>query len=470
MRTIDQGARPSRPTAEWEREFGLWRAVALRRAPYLASLLFEVAPLDAPSLQTMGVDRHFRLYVDFEHVAEWGTQMCAEVLLHEAMHLMWRHGDLADQARVDTAHRTIWNVAADISGNDDLRDMGAHRMVQRGLLPEKVGLPDYDTATSYFRQLVERLPPQPQSADDGDPGDQDGSGPGDSAPSGGDGAAQRGPGPLCGGGSGVGLPESWELDETDDAGGYAPAVPPILRDTVREQVVQDLESHLKNQGDGPSRALEDLKAEMNAPSHTPWERVLQRFLSRAVTLGSTGGPEFDYTRRSRRRHNATITVDGQERRLFVPATASAMPRVVVARDTSGSMSGQDLVAANREVMALISRVGVEDDEVLSADVDTEVAATRTVRTARDLAAVHGRGGTDMCEAIRWADGLRPRPSCVVVITDGGTEWPAERSRTPVVACVVGDDMTTSDARDGVWGSSIPDHISVIGVDTASLNH
>ena len=40
----------------------------------------------------------------------------------------------------------------------------------------------------------------------------------------------------------------------------------------------------------------------------------------------------------------------------------------------------------------------------------------------------GGGGTDMGEGITQALALRPRPSIIVVLTDGFTPWPAEAPR------------------------------------------
>lgn len=463
MTTIEQENRPHRPAPEQDRDFGLWRSLAIHKAPYLAALLFEVQPLDAPGLRTMGVDRSFRLYIDFEHVTPWGNQMCSEVLLHEAMHLMWRHGEIAEQVGVPHELRKIWNYAADASGNDDLRDLGARMMAERGLLPENLGLDDYGTATDYFLQLKKLLPSRPSGGGNSQATQQSGQtedGAGAQEPT--------GPGPACGGGSGAGVAEPWELSEQDTADGYAPPLPRMMRETIREQVVSDMESHMKNQGDGPAQGLEELRRDLHQPSSTPWERILARFCSRARSLRPGTGAERNYSRRSRRRHNASIMVEGVERRVFIPARATPAIPVVLVRDKSASMRPDEREASNREVLAVLKRAGVEDGEVLVADVDVEVAYQQKVRSARDLTDVEVGGGTDMIEAIRWANGLRPLPACVVVLTDGGTDWPQEKSRVPVIACVVGQGMTTDRARAGAWGDPVPDHITVVGIDSSGL--
>jgi predicted metal-dependent peptidase len=82
---------------------------------------------------------------------------------------------------------------------------------------------------------------------------------------------------------------------------------------------------------------------------------------------------------------------------------------------------------------LLGRALAEIDGVLSA-----VGARGTVRVIACDAAVHsvqrvassrnislaGGGGTDLALGIEAATALRPRPSIVIILTDGYTEWPA----------------------------------------------
>jgi predicted metal-dependent peptidase len=60
-------------------------------------------------------------------------------------------------------------------------------------------------------------------------------------------------------------------------------------------------------------------------------------------------------------------------------------------------------------------------------VDTAVHAVKRVSTARQVELVGG-GGTDLGRGIDAAAALKPRPSVLVVLTDGLTPWPAEGPR------------------------------------------
>ncbi len=64
-------------------------------------------------------------------------------------------------------------------------------------------------------------------------------------------------------------------------------------------------------------------------------------------------------------------------------------------------------------------------------------SVRRVASSRAIELVGG-GGTDMAQGIVTALRLRPRPSLVVVLTDGETPWPASPPRgTHVVAGLLG---------------------------------
>ena len=91
------------------------------------------------------------------------------------------------------------------------------------------------------------------------------------------------------------------------------------------------------------------------------------------------------------------------------------------------------------------------------DCDAVVHLSRGYKGKATLADVAGRGGTDMVEGIRVALELRPKPTAIVVVTDGGTPWPLERLSTPVVACLVGSYAERS-------ADMVPDWITTIVVD------
>jgi len=104
-----------------------------------------------------------------------------------------------------------------------------------------------------------------------------------------------------------------------------------------------------------------------------------------------------------------------------------VPDVAIVCDTSGSMTGDLLGRALIEVEALLTRVGLRQTNVRVLACDAEVQSVRRVSRASQVELLGG-GGTDMGEGITQAVALRPRPSIVVVLTDGFTPWPEAAPR------------------------------------------
>ncbi|MFN2506736.1 MAG: VWA-like domain-containing protein, partial [Acidimicrobiales bacterium] len=101
-----------------------------------------------------------------------------------------------------------------------------------------------------------------------------------------------------------------------------------------------------------------------------------------------------------------------------------VPEVLVLCDTSGSMGDVELATVLAEVDGLLKGVGLARNRVRVMAVDAAVQTVQQVTNARQINLVGG-GGTDMGAGLAAAAKLRPRPSVVVVLTDGMTPWPPE---------------------------------------------
>lgn len=120
--------------------------------------------------------------------------------------------------------------------------------------------------------------------------------------------------------------------------------------------------------------------------------------------------EYSYRRPSRRALDDVI----------LPTLQRPIPDVAIVVDTSGSMDDDLLGRALAEVEGVLKRAGLRQVRVLA--VDTDVHAVRNVTRASQIR-LAGGGGTDMGAGIAAAAALRPRPSVVIVLTDGYTPWP-----------------------------------------------
>jgi predicted metal-dependent peptidase len=138
-----------------------------------------------------------------------------------------------------------------------------------------------------------------------------------------------------------------------------------------------------------------------------------------------------------------------------------VPEVLVLCDTSGSMGDDDLAIVLAEVDGLLKGVGLARNRVRVMAVDAAVQAVQNVSNIRQINLVGG-GGTDMGAGLVAAAKLRPRPSVIVVLTDGMTPWPAEAPKgMQVVVGIIGNP-----ARGGrPWAA--PTWARVVPIDAAA---
>lgn len=423
-----------KPTDRQLEQLAVWRTEALDMMPYMATLLFTLRPVDAPGLGTFAVDDRLRMYIDFDAIARdpkrFHPRWCAESLLHECGHVFGMHGARAKDAGVGANEHGDWNLAGDLEINDDLEDAGCTTFSADGIVPERLGFPDHETAERYFEAIRARRR-QGQAKDpgsDGQPRREQLSGPPQGNPT----SPYRG----CGSGSGA-APAPCELGDEDGSAvtgeAFAPGATDAERSRVEIATAAAIRDHVaKGRGSVPGGLARHAEMVL-APPKVPWRQTLAATVRRAVAV-KLGDTDADMTRRSRRRHDARLA-DG--RRVFYPGMVSPRPNIVVVRDTSGSMSSADLQDVTNEVEGIARSAGVRGRELRVVDVDSASYSVRDYRGAATMEQITGGGGTNMGVGIDAASKLRPAPSVIVVVTDGDTPWPVEPVGVPVVACIVG---------------------------------
>jgi len=392
-------------TTEQGEQLAAWRALALTTMPYMAAMLFSLRPVSAPGLGTFAVDKHHRLYIDFHEVSTKGPRWCAEALLHECCHLLDDHAARAESFGVKPDETRAWNVAADCSINDDLVAAGCATIAKDGVLPRHFGLEDDQTAEFYMRNIAKRMP---------------------KAPSGG------GQGGGCGSGSGA-APEPCEVGSHEAMGPVAAGATDAEAERARIATAAHISQQAgKDPGSVPG-GLVEMASTILAPPKVPWRQVLAAYVRRYLAVAA-GNTDTTYQRRRRRLPSLPL---GDGGRVVMPGSISPKLSLAVVRDTSGSMGDEELAAAMSEIEGIARQAGVSGQDMIVLDTDTEVVAKRGYNGAASIAEVHGRGGTDMSAGIDAAVAMRPRPSAVIVLTDGYTPWPEQRPPVPVIVCLVG---------------------------------
>jgi predicted metal-dependent peptidase len=153
-------------------------------------------------------------------------------------------------------------------------------------------------------------------------------------------------------------------------------------------------------------------------SRVDWRRVLAAEVRRGVAAVA-GAVDYSYRRPSRR---AAAVPD-----VVLPTMQRPVPEVAVVVDTSGSMTEKLLGRALSEVEAIVRTLGLAQRGLPVLVCDAAVHVVQRVAAASRLE-LRGGGGTNMGQGLEAAGQLKPRPSVVVVLTDGFTPWPSTAPR------------------------------------------
>jgi predicted metal-dependent peptidase len=386
----------------------LW---AVERHPYLAAALFASSVVVVPDLGRIAVDESWRLYVDPELVAQWSVPVLGSLLVHHAGHLVRDHAGRARGVGVDRHAAKDWALAADAEINDDLVASGL-RLPEAPVLPQSMGWATGRLAEEYFH------------AEHRDGVDE----------------------PDCGSGADA-MPRAWEL-----RGREGSHIPPGERNLIRCQVASEV-LRWSREGAGRLPASWRRWAEDLLEPKVDWRQVLAAEIRKGLSNVS-GRVDYTYRRPSRR---ASVSPN-----VVLPALERPVPEVVVLCDTSGSMAAEQLAQALAEVDGLLRGVGLARNRVRVLAVDADVHGVQRVASARQVTLVGG-GGTDMGAGIEAAVRLRPRPSVVVVLTDGMTPWPAQGPKgVQVVVALIGSPLQARAGR--VWEG--PGWARVVHIDAA----
>lgn len=391
------------------------RMWAATRWPYLATALFATTVVPVRDLKGLAVDPRWRLYAGTDALDSWSVEEIGSVLVHHVGHLLRDHAGRASAMGINRETEEDWVTAADMEINDDLVVSGL-QMPGDPVLPQSVGMEPGRFAEEYFRHLqLEEV--------DGDAGE-------------------------CGSGA-HGQQRPW-----DDGEGGGPTISPGEAELMRCHVASEvLRCAREGRGDVPLGLTR--WAESLIDPKVDWRRVLSAEVRRGVHKVA-GAVDYSYQRRSRRQ--------GVSPDIVLPGLVQPRPDVAVLCDTSGSMGDEELATVLAEVEGLLSSIGCGRDRLRVLSCDAEVHAVQRVSNARQVELVGG-GGTDMAHGIAEAARLKPRPSVLVVLTDGETPWPADPPLgMTVVIALIGHGVSHRSRRSAGSQWAPPEWARVVEVD------
>ena len=383
------------------------QAIRLRtvaKAPYLASALWSVVLVESDKVPSMGVDKHWRLYINPEGIKDWTPDEQVGVLVHEVGgHLIRGHWSRGENLgirppdfglpSVEMAYKAfVWNVATDCSINDDIQT--EFSLPDSVVLPEMYKLPKGKIAEYYYDELLKNK----QLKD----------------------IFKAGVvllGPMNGNdGSGAGnMPGEWEVgvgaDAVDKNGNpVGDGVSPGEGELIKRQVAQDIQEHKKR---GTVPGFLDRWADEILRSKVDWRTKLSAAI-RGQIANVSGLTDYTYRRPSRRQSSFP--------RVVLPSLRGTLPKVSIAVDTSGSMGAKDLSRAAGEIAGVLSAINCEI-EIFAGD--TQVYEKQTIKDVRKMK-LTGGGGTDMRVLIDTMD--KAKCGFAILITDLETPWPETRPK------------------------------------------
>jgi predicted metal-dependent peptidase len=394
------------PSALDAQKLAAARLWATARMPYLASAIFASAVVIEPDSRTIGIDRSWKIHADPHVVDGMTVEQLGRLLIHLSCHAIRNHATRARRLGVaEDNQRARWNRCADAEINDDLL---ADDLVPDAApdLPRTLRCEPGCLSESYYEDARDG----PRRWDCG---------------SGADGCDRPG----------------------DGTGHIDPQQAQLLRLSVAAEIQRE---HAREPGNIPAGWLR--WAESVLPSRIDWRRVLAAEVRSAVAAAA-GKVDYTYRRPSRRAH--------LNRKVVLPTLRRPIPDVAIVCDTSGSMHDRLLARALAEIEAVLTRAGLRQAQVRVLAVDTDVHTVRRVSRAAQVQ-LAGGGGTDMGSGIEHAAALRPRPTVVIVLTDGYTPWPDQPP--PGIRVIVG--LLTEGARLSGW--SPPDWARTVVIEDTEL--
>lgn len=378
-------------------------------APYFGATMRGLIRCEAPGIRTLAVSVDGRLLWDPEFITRESIEVIAFGLMHEAMHVLFKHFERADALHAAAeptadprALASLVNLAQDACINETLREVDHLKGVipSWAITPEKLEQPAKLTFEERYMRLRQKTPIIGLLV------------------------------PAVGGGwcgSCAGHPVPGEGGNAV-VGRSATEMDRFRRETA--QAIQAAEG--RNPGSVPG-ALQRFARATLAPPRVDWRTHLARAIRGAIAQRS-GAVDFTWTRSSRRQAGVGFGVGRPQ----LPAFHAPSPDVACIVDTSGSMGKDELTAAAGEVRGVLQAVG---SRIKVCVVDADVQGIREVASINDaLEMLKGGGGTDMTPGFEEIAKLKTRPGVIIVLTDGhlGGGHPEHAPvGSRVIWCVVG---------------------------------
>lgn len=414
-------------------------------APYLASYIYSLKQQETSNTATCGVSADGVLYWDAKFIESLDRDTMAYVILHEALHLIFRHHARSKEVygeHPDPTDQLAMNIAGDLVIEQTLsfirpvRPPGAvHLGAECSQLGITLDFPPNLDMIAYYGMIKAAMRNRPQGGDgqesdeSGDKDEDGGCGGGSNSPisdkkpqkqSGKKGSNTKPNGraaacvPGTGGSACDGVPRTYEKPDESWQAFQESLSASNLEEAIRKHEQQ-------HPGSVPGMLKESIAAFLR-PQRDPFAHL--KSVVATSTQAPLGGRMQTYRRLSRKQPPDVCRLRGQ-------LTTQASAVVIV--DTSGSMGDRETKEKALQVVA-DGLKKLRSVKVVCAD--THIRSSSKLQDVKNFEWVGG-GGTDMARALRDVD-KDDRPDSIVLITDAMTDWPSRQTRAKVIVALTCD--------------------------------
>ena len=462
------------------------RVATLKYFPYYATALFYISSYPTKQLETMGVDKYWRLYYNPDFVDKCTIKELVIVLVHELWHLLQQHPtrikflDQFSDKLPYWALFEIWRMATDLEINDNLKAFFKDDFIDDALLPKDFKLEDNLLAEEYFRELLKRIKAivlqiesddsipldsacnsnsqqQSQSSSSGgskqQQKQQQGSGNSNqdkqqkqqklrqqikekltaNKDEDGDDYGNKKQYKIKESilekdqGSNVdGIPRDYELGEPNNQN---PGVNESKAKLIIRTTAKQIQEYYKSKGDIP--AFMQRFVESVLVDKINWRKELRSSLRRSI-IQISGNMYKSFKVADRRQ--------GLHQDIIFPGFTAYAPKIGIINDTSGSMSDAELGVAFEYTKQLLKQLQAE---TIFISMDAEIHVEKNIRSWKDVRKelFIGGGGTELELAMRKLIKMKSPPNIIIMFTDGYTSWLPKEEVPPDIKFI---GVTTSD--------------------------
>ena len=187
---------------------------------------------------------------------------------------------------------------------------------------------------------------------------------------------------------------------------------------ISQEVNNELLSELKTRGLGGSKLASHIESKLTPPQ-IPWEQFLRNFV-RNASLRKNKKKSIRSQNKRREDNGVWSPFPGKEKDRKV--------KLLVAIDTSGSVSEAEFVEMRNEILALHSLLS----DITVIYCDSEIAhIEKLTQNSKLPEKMWGRGGTSFDPPFKWAIDTNFKPDIVLYGTDGYCTMPPEHLRIKV---------------------------------------